>query len=62
VKLQLACFALACAASLSAAAAEKPRIFITESQALQLSGNATAGETNGSLALTGGTSPQMWKL
>jgi len=39
-------------------AAEKPRVFITESTAVQAVGNATAADVKGSLALTGGTSPQ----
>ena len=39
-------------------AADKPRIFITESQAMQLSGEASVGETKGALSLMGGTSPQ----
>ena len=33
-------------------------MFITESTAVQVSGNATVADVNGSLALTGGTSPQ----
>ncbi|MGI8962417.1 MAG: hypothetical protein ACR2IV_22205 [Bryobacteraceae bacterium] len=37
---------------------EKPRIFITESQSLQLSGKAALGDAKGGLSLTGGTSPQ----
>jgi hypothetical protein len=41
-----------------AAAAEKPRVFITESTATQVSGNAAVADVKGSLALTGGTSPQ----
>ena len=41
-----------------APATEKPRVFITESQALQLSGDAAAGETKDSVTLTGSTSPQ----
>jgi hypothetical protein len=44
--------------SWGAAGAEKPRVFITESQALQLSGRAAAGDAKGSLLMTGGTSPQ----
>jgi hypothetical protein len=43
---------------LSAAAAEKPRIFITESGATQLSGEASIDDTKGKLNLMGGTSPQ----
>jgi hypothetical protein len=42
----------------SAGAAEKPRVFITESASLQLSGEAAGPAVKGSLALTGGTSPQ----
>ena len=38
-------------------AVEKPRVFITESQAVQLAGAAELGETKGALSLTGGTSP-----
>ena len=41
-----------------AAAAEKPRVFITESQSIQLSGDAAVGDVKGNLALAGGTSPQ----
>ena len=48
--------ALAVAAIL--AAAEKPRVFITESAASKLSGNGSVGQLKGSLAFTGGTSPQ----
>ena len=40
------------------AAAEKPRVFVTESQAVQASGNASVGDVKGALALTGGTSPE----
>lgn len=36
----------------------KPRIFITETTAPQASGDAAVGDAKGSLALTGGTSPQ----
>lgn len=39
-------------------AADKPRVFITESTSARLSGDASAGEMKGSLAFTGGTSPQ----
>ena len=42
----------------STAGAEKPRVFITESASLQVSGDAAAADVKGSLALTGGTSPQ----
>ena len=40
------------------AAAEKPRVFITESAAPKLSGNGSVGQLKGSLAFTGGTSPE----
>ena len=43
---------------LTAAAAEKPRIFITEGGATQLSGEASIDDTKGQLNLMGGTSPQ----
>jgi hypothetical protein len=46
------------AALLGGTAVEKPRIFITESQALQLSGNAAVGDTKGGVSVAGGTSPQ----
>jgi hypothetical protein len=46
------------AISLDGAVANKPRVFITESQSLQLSGDASLGEAKGSLLVTGGTSPQ----
>lgn len=42
----------------SAASAQKARIFITETTAAQASGNAALGDAKGSLAFTGGTSPQ----
>ena len=42
---------------LGGAAADKPRVFVTESQSLLL-GGASVGETKGSLLVTGGTSPQ----
>ena len=40
------------------AAADKPRVFITESSSAQLSGDASVGQAEGSLSFTGGTSPQ----
>jgi hypothetical protein len=49
---------VALAIPLSVAGAEKPRVFITESQSLQLLGDASIGDTKGSLLLMGGTSPQ----
>jgi hypothetical protein len=42
---------------LGGAAADKPRVFITESESLQLLGDASLGDTKGSLLVTGGTSP-----
>ena len=56
---QFVCWALLTTAlSGTLAAAEKPRVFITESTALQVSGDASVAEVKGSLALTGGASPQ----
>jgi len=49
---------LATALAVTVAAAQKPRIFITESTAVQASGDAVVGDAKGSLAFTGGTSPQ----
>jgi hypothetical protein len=46
------------AALLGGVATEKPRIFVTESQALQLSGEAAIGDAKGGLSVAGGTSPQ----
>jgi hypothetical protein len=40
------------------AAAAKPRVFITESSSPQASGDGSVGEVRGSVAFTGGTSPQ----
>lgn len=37
---------------------QKPRIFVTESATPQASGDAAVGDAKGSLAFTGGTSPQ----
>jgi hypothetical protein len=42
----------------SAASTPKPRIFITETTAAQASGDAAVGDAKGSLAFTGGNSPQ----
>lgn len=58
MRMSLAVPALALASLLPAAAADKPRIFLTESQAAQLSGDAHVADVKGSLNLTGGTSPQ----
>jgi hypothetical protein len=44
-------------ALLGGAVFEKPRIFITESQALQLPGDAAVGDTKGGVSVAGGTSP-----
>jgi hypothetical protein len=49
---------LAPALAVTMAAAQKPRIFVTESTAAQASGDAAVGDAKGSLAFTGGTSPQ----
>jgi hypothetical protein len=46
------------AALLGGVANERPRIFVTESQALQLSGNAAVGNAKGDVSVAGGTSPQ----
>jgi hypothetical protein len=56
-KLAVSGFAIA-AALLGGVATERPRIFVTESQALQLSGNAAVGDAKGGLSVAGGTSPQ----
>ena len=56
-KYVLIAFAIA-VAPMGVAAAEKPRVFVTESQAVQASANASVGEVKGALALTGGTSPE----
>lgn len=56
-KQVLIAFAIA-VAPMGVAAAEKPRVFVTESQAVQASANASVGEVKGALALAGGTSPQ----
>jgi hypothetical protein len=58
MKRKLSLTALAIAGMSIAAAADKPRIFITESQTLQVSGDATAGDVKGALSLIGGSSPQ----
>jgi hypothetical protein len=58
MKWKLTWSVLAGAALAFAAPAAKPRVFITETTAAQLSGNAAAGDAKGSLAFAGGTSPQ----
>ena len=50
--------ALVLAAALTAPAADKPRIFITESGALQVEGNASVGDSKGNLLLSGPTSTE----
>jgi hypothetical protein len=45
-------------ALLGGAVFEKPRIFIAENQALQLSGNAAVGDAKGGVSVAGATSPQ----
>jgi hypothetical protein len=39
-------------------AGSRPRVFITESPAAQVSGDGSVGEVRGSVAFMGGTSPQ----
>ena len=51
-------FTLLTATLAGVVAAEKPRVFLTESTALQVSGDATGADVKGSIAVTGGTSPQ----
>ena len=59
MKARLACTALlAVAMSTFGDPAQKPRVFITESPSPQASGEATVGNAKGTLAFTGGTSPQ----
>src|SRR5689334_18895933 len=59
MKAKLACSALLMVAiSAEGATAQKPRVFITESSSPQASGDATVGEAKGTLAFTGGTSPE----
>jgi hypothetical protein len=48
----------ALAMSMVLAAATRPRVFITESPSPQVSGDGSVGEIRGSVAFTGGTSPQ----
>ncbi|MBV9084770.1 MAG: hypothetical protein JOZ62_19000 [Acidobacteriaceae bacterium] len=58
MKTKPICMLLPVALAVLGAAAEKPRVFITESASPQLSGDATVGDAKGSLAFVGGTSPQ----
>jgi hypothetical protein len=52
-------FLCAIAICSGAEAGDKPRVFITESGSLQLSGDASIGNVKGSLFVVGGTSPQI---
>lgn len=56
MKTAFACTAML--AAVAAVAAEKPRVFITESQALNLTNDAAAGDAKSALSFTGGNSPQ----
>jgi hypothetical protein len=56
-KLAVSGFAIT-VALLGGVATERPRIFVTESQALQLSGKAALGGAKGGVSVAGGTSPQ----
>jgi hypothetical protein len=59
MRLKLVCSVLTLTVeSLLLMAADKPRVFITESTATQVTGDASAGDVKGSLAFNGGTSPQ----
>ena len=42
----------------TALAGEKPRVFITESQALNVTNDAASGDSKSALSLTGGNTPQ----
>ncbi len=55
MKTAFACTAML--AAVAAVAAEKPRVFITESQALNLTNDAAAGDAKSALSFTGGNSP-----
>ncbi len=58
MKLTCSTLLILTAISGAAGAADKPRVFITESTAVQVSGDAAVADVKGSVALTGGTSPQ----
>lgn len=58
MKIHVMSCALALSVSLVATAADKPRVYVTESQTAQIAGDAAAGEMKGSLRFSGGTSPQ----
>ncbi|MBV9303915.1 MAG: hypothetical protein JOY62_14610 [Acidobacteriaceae bacterium] len=59
MKTKSACSAvLIIAMSVCATPAQKTRVFVTETNAPQASGDASVGDAKGSLVFTGGTSPQ----
>ncbi|MGI9071038.1 MAG: hypothetical protein ACR2JB_06875 [Bryobacteraceae bacterium] len=59
MKIRLVSSGLVIAATLlGGVVTEKPRIFVAESQSLQLSGEAAVGDAKGGLSVAGGTSPQ----
>jgi hypothetical protein len=59
MKAKLVCSALlVIAMSALGSAAQRPRVFVTESTAPQASGDAAVGDAKGALSFTGGTSPQ----
>jgi hypothetical protein len=59
MRIKLTCtIFIAAAISTISAGADKPRVFITESPTPQVSGDGSVGGVKGSLAFTGGTSPQ----
>jgi hypothetical protein len=59
MKAKLVCSALLTIAMCAlGASSQKPRVFVTETTAPQASGDAAVGDAKGSLAFTGGTSPQ----
>ena len=49
---------LAIALPLAIAAADKPRIFVTESHPVQVSGDVSGGDLKGALSFSGGASPE----
>ncbi len=59
MKRLFAVYGLVGATAVYGAAAEKPRVFVTESQALQLSGDATVGDAKGNVSLAGGASREI---
>ncbi len=58
MKMHWTCLAAAFLLPAVVWSADKPRIYVTESQSAQLAGDAAAGEIKSSLKFTGGTSPQ----